>query len=253
MSKFFEELTFYEETDFKGKKKSVPPWVFENCYTGKKVLSVKIPNGVYLTLFKGGTAEQLVTDQTVTYSSDTADISSFSTTITGYIIQTNTIKSTFPLSTTTSYPASLKDKFLDYRSTFYTFKEGTSESLNITTAIGLQSGNNIVTLTDEFNKEFTLYGNVIYLPAYLKVITKASVVPLPVLKPPAPVELVPSPAPIVTNASVTLDKDTAVKKSKSTTSSNVTYYIVVSIVVFMLLLILIYILKKKKKRPTMLR
>ena len=142
---------------------------------------------------------------------------------------------------------------MDYRSTFYTFKEGTSESLNITTAIGLQSGDKIVTLTDEFNKEFTLYGNVIYLPAYLKVIKKASVVPLPVFKPLAPVELVTPPAPIVTNASVTLDKDTAVKKSKSTTSSNVTYYIVVSIVVFMLLLILIYILKKKKKRPTMLR
>jgi hypothetical protein len=63
MSKFFEELTFYDETDFKGKKKSVPPWVFENCYKGKKVLSVKIPDGVYLTFFKGGTAENLVTDQ----------------------------------------------------------------------------------------------------------------------------------------------------------------------------------------------
>ena len=82
MSKFFEELTFYDETDFKGKKKSVPPWVFENCYKGKKVLSVKIPDGVYLTFFKGGTAERLVTDQSVTYTSDTADISSFSTTIT---------------------------------------------------------------------------------------------------------------------------------------------------------------------------
>ena len=246
MSKFFEELTFYDETDFKGKKKSVPPWVFENCYKGKKVLSVKIPDGVYLTLFKGGTAEKLVTDQSITYTSDTADISSFSTTITGYIVQTNTIKSTFPLSSTTSYPATLTSTFLDYRSTFYTFKEGTAESLNINTAMGLLTGDNIVTLTDEFNKDFTLYGNVIYLPAYLKVIKKALVVPLPMIKAP-----IPPPASSVTNVTVTSDKSTVVKTSK--TSSNTMYYIVVSIVVFILLLILIYILNKKKKRPSVLR
>ena len=251
MSKFFEELTFYDETDFKGKKKSVPPWVFENCYKGKKVLSVKIPDGVYLTLFKGGTAEKLVTDQSITYTSDTADISSFSTTITGYVVQTNTIKSTFPLSSTTSYPATLTSTFLDYRSTFYTFKEGTAESLNINTAMGLLTGDNIVTLTDEFNKDFTLYGNVIYLPAYLKVIKKASVVPLPVIKAPLLVAPVPPPASSVTNVTVTSDKSTVVKTSK--TSSNTMYYIVVSIVVFILLLILIYILNKKKKRPSVLR
>ena len=251
MSKFFEELTFYDETDFKGKKKSVPPWVFENCYKGKKVLSVKIPDGVYLTLFKGGTAEKLVTDQSVTYTSDTADISSFSTTITGYIVQTNTIKSTFPLSSTTSYPATLTDNFLDYHA-FFTFKEGTTDSLNITTAIGLLTGDNIVTLTDELNKDFTFYGNVIYLPAYLKVIKKASVVPLPVIKaPPVSNGTVPPPASSVTNGTVTTDKSTAVKTSKK--SSNTMYYIVVSIVVFLLLLILIYILNKKKKRPSVLR
>ena len=127
MSKFFKELEYYKETVFKEKQISVPPYIFKNCYKGKKVLSVKIPDSVYLALFKGGTPEQLVTDQSVTNTSDTTDISSFSTTITGYIIQTNMIKSKFPLSTTTSYPATLKNKFLDYQIMFYTFKEGMSE------------------------------------------------------------------------------------------------------------------------------
>ena len=248
MTHFLTSLTFYEDINFQGKRSEVPPWVFENCAQGKKVLSVKIPNGVYLTFFKGGTPDNLVTNETITYTSDISDTSSFSPTITGYIIQTNTIKSTFPstLTSNKSYNATLYANFLDYKSALYTFNSGKTDLLNITGAIGLNTGTNIVTLTDQFNQDFSFYGNVIYLPAYLKNITKATVVPLPLLPEPSEPSLTPSatiPAALPPNFVISNMSD-----NKEIHKSNETlYYIGIGVGIFFIVTAVVLIVMKTRK------
>ena len=128
----------------------------------------------------------------------------------------------------------------------YTFNSGKTDLLNITGAIGLNTGTNIVTLTDQFNQDFSFYGNVIYLPAYLKNITKATVVPLALLPEPSKPSLTPSatmpnalpPAFVISNVS----DNKQIHKSNSTL-----YYIGIGVGIFFIVTAIVLIVTKTRK------
>ena len=51
-NKFYVNVNFYDNVNFTGNMEEIPSYSFQNSYPGKKILSLKIPDGVYVTLFK---------------------------------------------------------------------------------------------------------------------------------------------------------------------------------------------------------
>ena len=112
----YPSVTFYSEKNFTGDEYIVSAPSQANIFPGKVIKSIKIPNGIYVSLYSLTTTNSLYSLPDITFTADITDLSSYADfpltnnipTIFGYVIQANTVYIPASLSNTTPIPCTFR-------------------------------------------------------------------------------------------------------------------------------------------------